>query len=968
MSTDDLEKLFMEDSLEALDELENDLLKIEHDNDPETINSLFRAIHSIKGGASLLEYKCMTKLAHIMENYLGAIRSGKVQPKSPQIDALLAGTDLLRSHLSCPNEAFVFGEIAQTLELEESAQEESISAEELASLQVDTISDEQEEKEKKEEESVRLKAVEMEEISDAIAEDIDALLQMSEELNIKLHGSEGIDEDINALFEMSKELDAKLHTDEDEMARSPKEEAASIVENEDKEIKQERKKVSPIKAVSTDQTIRIYVNKLNKLVDLAGELVLARNQLLNHFKDDMQNQSLKNIFQNTDRVTTQLQTEIMGMRMQPISVVFDKFPRLVRDLAAKINKKINIRIEGGSVELDKTIIESISDPLNHLVRNCADHGIESPAERQNSGKAQAGKIILKAFHAGGLVHIEISDDGKGINPNAVVAKAVDQGLINKADLDKLSHSEKMELIFAPGLSTAATISDVSGRGVGMDVVKNNIEKIGGSIEINSQPNKGTIFKITLPLTLAIISSLIVEVEGQKFAIPQVSFEELIRVTSDEFKEKMATVRGAQVLRLRGELVPLMHLADCINLDRTFIHPVTGERTKDRRQSIYSQVEILEDGSEEHIVRDYDSTRMPPETNLKIMIVTTGDIRIGLIVDKIWGFEEIIVKSLPNHLRYLNSYAGVTILGDGKVALIVDVHGIVQKNRLVYEKAQGVSQTIKKAKQVSNDRIMLLLFDNNSKAKFAIPLALIQRIDKIKKQDLKKIGNKLFINYMDKTTRVVELKSQQKAVAEIEDDFNIVIPKNTAVPVALKIGNIIDTKEVSLQLEDNTIRSEFFMGSAIIDDDIVVLLNFHAILEKFEPNCFNREEIKNSTNSKILLVEDTPLYQRMAMTYLKDEGHDVILAENGQEACRKLEKEQFDIVISDIEMPVMNGLELADHIRSSDAPWKNIPIIALTSVTNAETVKQGLQLGINKWLNKIDRTELIKTIDQLLRAE
>lgn len=950
MGSNDLEKLFVEDSLEALEKLEANLLHIENNSDIELVNELFRAIHSIKGGASLLEYQTLTSLAHLMENFLGAVRENKVVPTKTHVDALLEGTDLIKKFLPTPKEKFEYSNIKNALQLSADCQDEEIGDQEI------TLED-MESKEK---------ASETKNATDGVSDDVSMLLNMANELRTKLNGEDSGDNgDVAQLLKFSNELQAQLDGGEKKTKKQ------NIEKDKEREKVKEKKKESEVESIAhsdtkktvTDQSVRIYVNKLNKLVDLAGELVLARNQLLNLFKDKVQNQIERNIFQNTDRVTTQMQTEIMSMRMQSISLVFDKFPRLVRELSSKLKKDIKLSIEGENVELDKTLIEAISDPLIHLVRNCADHGIETPEIRKSKGKVSFGKIILKAFHSGGLVHIQISDDGNGIDTEIISKKVIEKGIMSKSEIDKLSQEEKLKLIFAPGFSTAETITDISGRGVGMDVVRTNIERIGGSIEIETIVGKGTTFKITLPLTLAIISSLIVRVNGQNFAIPQVSFEELIRVTTSEFREKIALVGDGQVLRLRGELIPLMHLSDCIRPEEL--------KTKKHGAINYSQTKILDDGT---VVEADNSQSMQNNNNdnIKVMIVTTGEIRIGLVVDQIIGFEEIIVKSLPIHLRYLHYYAGVTILGDGKVALIIDVHGIALRNRLAYEKSQGLSLKLKKAKQISNDKIMLLLFDKSydleKKEQFALPLAIIQRVDRIPLSGVHKIGEKNYINYMGHTTQLIdapELEPLDVYSKSAIQDITIVVPKNTAIPLALRIGRIIDTKDVSLKIEENSIKNQLFMGTAIIDDEITILLNLHGILEHHAPNCFKLER-KEKNVLKILLAEDTPLYQQMSKSYLEEEGHNVVLVENGEEAYRLLEEDDssFDVLVTDIEMPIMDGLDLSERIRSTEK-MKHLPIIALTSISNKETVEKGMRIGINRWLNKTDRNGLIRSLYEVV---
>ncbi|HLE09814.1 MAG: hypothetical protein A2504_11145 [Bdellovibrionales bacterium RIFOXYD12_FULL_39_22] len=949
MADDDLVKLFIDDTSEALTLLERKLLELENSTETDLVNELFRAIHSIKGGAGLLEYDSMMKLAHTMENFLGAVREGSISPSKKSIDALLAGTDLLKSHLSNPSDSFDFAEIENSLKFVET-QETATEIETNTETKMET------------EEKTEIKT----EISPQnVQNDVAMLLAFSADLRKQLGKEDSVQDDIATLLEMSKELKQQLETvsDSKEKKKLPIAKVATPTSN----VHTTTATTTTTAVSAADQTLRISVAKLNKLVNLAGELVLARNQLLSFYRDDIKNQAAGGIFQNTNRITTEIQTEIMSMRMQPISLAFNKFPRLVRDMAGKLGKAINVSTEGENVELDKTIIEAISDPLNHLVRNCADHGLETEKEREAAGKPREGKITLKAFHAGGLVHIEVSDDGRGIDAEKVAKKALEKGVISTEHYHQMKHEEKLRLIFMPGFSTAEKVTDLSGRGVGMDVVKTNIEKLGGSVDIETAIGRGSTVKISLPLTLAIISSLIVEVGGQTFAVPQVSVEELLRVTPTEFSEKIATILDGQVIQLRGELIPLMHLADCVGLLRYFTHPETGQRQVEKRRNL-SSVEILEDGSSLDRKEVIANFRPPSiEKNIKVMVVTTGHNRFAVIVDKIIGFEEIIVKSLPMHLRYLSSYAGVTILGDGKVALIVDVHGIASKNRLIFEKAQGLSQKIIRQKQSSStDRINILIFDNNGQERYAIPVSAIKRVDQIEKSNIQFIEKQKYLNYMESTTMIVDLEQNQTNLPMKGEGF-IIIPKELKIPMALLIGKIVDTKEVSLHIEPNTTLGPHFMGTAIIDDKITFLLDIHKFFESFVHDCFR--ESKKRGKYKILFAEDTPLYQKMVMSYLKEDEHSVDLVGNGKLALERLMNadHDYDLLLTDIEMPEMSGLELTERLNAM-SNIRQVPVIAITSLTNKKMVDKGMSLGMKRWLKKTDKLELLNSIQDILSCK
>ncbi|HEY8499106.1 MAG TPA: chemotaxis protein CheA, partial [Clostridia bacterium] len=429
--------------------------------------------------------------------------------------------------------------------------------------------------------------------------------------------------------------------------------------------------VNRTSSLAVEDSVRVGVSLLNNLLNLASEMVLSRNQLLRNLEPHRRNISgIDPILQSIDLITTQLQETIMQTRMQPVANVFNKFPRIIRELSKKLDKEIELCIEGADVEMDKTIIESLADPLTHLIRNSADHGLESSAERLSAGKPPAGQIKIKAYHEGGYVNIDIIDDGRGIDIEKVKQKAVEKGLIDRNDLDDCSEREILQFLFRPGFSTKTDITDMSGRGVGLDVVKTNIEKLGGSIEIYASPGNGTTIRLLLPLTLAIIPSLIVEVENQKFALPQANLQEIVRIKPGDVSRRIEYIHNSEVLRLRGRLLPIVHLATVLGLKRTYIDPVSGERKEERRKTLYDQ---RRKSSENFACR-----RTGYSNIVRIIVLKIGSRRFGIAVDVIHGSEEILVKALPKYVSECECYSGVTIMGDGKIAMILDPEGIVQK--------------------------------------------------------------------------------------------------------------------------------------------------------------------------------------------------------------------------------------------------------------------------------------------------
>ena len=382
------------------------------------------------------------------------------------------------------------------------------------------------------------------------------------------------------------------------------------------------------------------------MVNLAGELVLGRNQLLQICQPLVKEVAgLNGVLQHISRITTEMQEKIMQLRMQPVAIIFSKFTRVVRDLSHKLNKEVKLEIYGEDVELDKTIIEGLSDPLTHLIRNSVDHGIELPEERVANGKSANGTIKLQAYHQGGMVHIEVIDDGKGVDPAIVGKKAIEKGLITKDNLEVMTEKDIVKLIFKPGFSTATTVSDVSGRGVGMDVVMTNIDQLGGTVDVESKKGEGTKVSIVLPLTLAIVSGLIVEVKKQRFIIPEINVEELVRIIPEEKKELVNNVQETYVLHLRETLLPLLNLSEALGM----------ENSDDLLQQIAN-----------------------PDKSFEVIVIRHGEGVFCIVVDDIVKIEEIVVKPLPHYLKRMKTFSGATILGDGTVALILDIVGIAEK--------------------------------------------------------------------------------------------------------------------------------------------------------------------------------------------------------------------------------------------------------------------------------------------------
>jgi two-component system chemotaxis sensor kinase CheA len=545
-----------------------------------------------------------------------------------------------------------------------------------------------------------------------------------------------------------------------------------------------------------DASLRVDVGLLDKLMNLVGELVLARNQIL-QFTATQNDPSFVGATQRLNLVTSELQEGVMKTRMQPIDNVWSKFPRIVRDLATQCKKQVRIEMVGKETELDKTIIEAIKDPLTHIVRNSVDHGIEMPQARVARGKAAEGVLRLKAFHEGGQINIEIADDGAGIDPEKIRKKAVERSLVTADQAARLSDTEVLRMIFLPGFSTAEKITNVSGRGVGMDVVKTNIEKIGGTVDIQSKAGEGTTLKIRIPLTLAIIPALMVSTGGELFAIPQVSLLELVRLEGDQLRTGIERIGGATFHRLRGNLLPLVLLHEELGL----------------------------------------ATQGDPEV-INIVVLKADDRQFGLVVDAVNDTEEIVVKPLGRQLKSVQVFAGATIMGDGHVALILDVTRLAQQanvlSKVGQRKALGdVDQASAAARRDSNEETWLL-FRANGSERMAIPLRLVARLEEFASEVIERSGGQEVVQYRGEIMPLVSLGDFFGGGApEGVDPKQVIVFTDRGRSVGFVVDQILDVVSESIAASRASVRPGT-LGSAVIQQRVTDLLDVPAILRQALP--------------------------------------------------------------------------------------------------------------------------------------
>lgn len=1054
--TDDKELLgaFIQESLDHLDGIEDDLLAIEEaaeNIDEELVNKVFRAVHSIKGGAGFLGLDTVKELAHNSENVMGKIRSKDLVPTPDIISTLLDAIDTLSTLVNryeSSNEADISANIAalnailsgksvsqdeapagpapadRIVEKKERAEESQIgtspSKEPLLKIETTVLESAFEKGSHVYLVQYQLQAKEDSDPEKSFQEFIAGLKESGEIVaaNIDIDGAAPVEQtkkagnllliviatilekDLLANFANvdSEQIQQITHEDLSRATAPPAElsqqgsasaapvpvsatkEAAvqKATESEPVAVSQAKPDSAP-KAEPKPDSLRVNVRLLDNLMTLAGELVLTRNQLVQAVSSK-KIQGVDNISQRLNLVTSELQEAIMNTRMQPVGNVFNKFKRIVRDLSQKLNKKIDLIIEGEDVELDKTIIESIGDPLTHLIRNSVDHGIEMPEQRLAAGKSETGTLRLTAYHESGQVMIAIEDDGAGINIERVKEKVLTMGLREAAELEELSNKDVAKLIFLPGMSTAKEVSDVSGRGVGMDVVHTNISNVGGTVDIDTTPGVGSLITIKLPLTLAIIQSLIVTVQEERYAIPQVNMVELVRIPAAKVKERIETIGSALVMRLRGELLPLIRLADALGInDRYYTCQSTGERLPERRERIEDRRLDIPDAqenresvatAEEEDKRTLsEDRRRNPASAYNILVVSAGDYHYGLIVDELLDSEEIVVKPLGTHLRDCKCYAGATVQGDGRVALILDIVGLsnIMKLRTVSKSVQ--EQALQKVKEeIKHDLQALLIVRNVPDEQIAIPLDLISRIELSKTANIEVTGGMRNIQYRGSTLPLFSIDEVAKVGSISPDSQNcyIIVFSIGGKEVGIIMSEIVDIIRGDFVVDEMTHKQPGVMGSSIINDEITLLVDLYGIIDTLMPEWTKslKAKTEETGTSTILVVEDSPFFLHQIVTFLNEVGYETLTATDGREGLEVLCKENVDLVVTDIEMPNMDGLEMSRRIRD-DEKLKDLPIIAVTSLAGDSAEKKGKEVGINEYLVKLDREKIIAAVKKHL---
>ncbi|MFZ0797045.1 MAG: chemotaxis protein CheW [Terriglobales bacterium] len=770
MSESDIVKDFLVESYENLDRLDRDLVGLEKNpKDKEALAGVFRTIHTIKGACGFLGFSKLEKVAHMGENLLTRLRDGQ-KILTPEITtALLGMVDAVRQMLGSIETSGGEGErddsklIATLTRLQ---QPPEVAAKSQVAPAPESAPD----------------------------------VALSSNLGDILIQRAGVaPTEVQLAAKTQKEGDPR-HLGEilvEQGAARP----ADIVDA--LHVQQS----SRAQTAASDSTIRVDVGLLDKVMNLVGELVLARNQIL-QFANRMKDTSFLAASQRLNLITTELQEGVMKTRMQPIGNIWGQFPRTVRDVALGCGKEVNIEMEGKETELDKTIIEAIKDPLTHLVRNSVDHGIELPEDRVKAGKDRSGRLILRAFHEGGQVNIEISDDGAGLNVERIRKKAVERALITPEQATRMTERGIFNLIFLPGFSTAEKVTNVSGRGVGMDVVKTNVEKIGGTVDVQSTPGRGTTVRVKIPLTLAIIPALVVSCGGDRYAIPQVSLLELVRLEGDQIRTGIEMVHGVPVHRLRGRLLPLVYLSRELQLAKA------PAATADN------------DGA------------------VNIVVLQADTRQFGLVVDQINDTEEIVVKPLRKQLKTVKTFAGSSIMGDGKVALILDVLGLAQRASVVSEsRERTVAEKSVEAAGTAGDKQTFLLFSGLGDSRMAIPLSTLARLEEFPVAQVEMSGSQWVTQYRGQILPLVRLavvleerrnrlRALQAPPSPDSGPLQVLVLNHEGRAFGLVVERILDIVEARADVKSKATRSAV-LYSVVIGDRVTELLDIPAILRSAE---------------------------------------------------------------------------------------------------------------------------------------
>jgi two-component system chemotaxis sensor kinase CheA len=879
---DDLIADFLTETGEGLAGLDAALLRLEkHPDDPQTIGEIFRLIHTIKGTCGFLGLSRLEKVAHAGENVLGRYRDGSLPVTSEGVSLILRVVDRVREIMSRleATGAEPAGDDSEIIAELDAVFTGKAPAPVVAPKAAAPAAEEGGKARRGRDKPAEAKASKM-------ASPVRSRRKAAPKAE-------------------AEEAPAAEEAPTHELAAPPAPAAAAAAPDA---------AAAPAgEAVAVAQTLRVNVDVLESLMTLVSELVLTRNQLL-QLSRAREDSALTGPLQRLSHITSELQEGVMKTRMQPIGNAWKGLPRLVRDLARELGKKIELDMRGAETELDRQVLEMIRDPLTHMVRNSGDHGLEGPAERREAGKPEAGRITLDAYHEGGHIIIEVGDDGRGLPVEKIRAKALAQGLATEQELAGMGERDIQRFIFRAGFSTAAAVTSVSGRGVGMDVVRTNVEKIGGTIDLRSREGKGTTFLIKIPLTLAIVSALIVEAGGERFAIPQIGVVELVRAG-----DGVTHIKDAPVLRLRDRLLPLVSLSRLLRLE--------------------------EKSNTEH--------------GGFVVVTQVGQNLFGIIVDRVFDTEEIVVKPVAPILRHVTMFSGNTILGDGSVIMILDPNGIARATGVGAEGVQEDRRGAAVTSASSNEKMSLLLFRAGGGGPHAVPLGLVARLEDLPAERIEMSHGRPVVQYRGALMPLVPI-SDGWMPPEPGGRQAVLVFNDGGRAMGLAVDEILDVVEETLKIENGQERAGY-LGTAVIAGRATEVIDCAWWLRQAGDDWFGAQRPADARRSRLLIVEDSAFFRNMLVPALGAAGFEVVAAATGTQALRLREAgETFDAIVSDIEMPELDGLGLARAARDG-GPWHETPLIALTSHTDEAAVLRSREAGFDRHVPKFDRDALLEVL-------
>ncbi|MTJ80953.1 MAG: response regulator [Telmatospirillum sp.] len=888
---DDLLSEFLTETAESLAVLDVELVKLEQNPEPQILSNIFRLVHTIKGTCGFLGLPRLEAVAHAGENVLGKFRDGELSVTPAAVTLILSCLDRIKTILAH----------IETTESEPEGDDKDLIAQLNATAEG---------------------KLHLEEAAPAAAPA--PAPAAAPEPEPRAAAPEPEPEPPAAAAQPEAPPEAVVpapvpHEPDHVPAAVPQ---AVVPATSTAPVATEAPKESAVAA----QTIRVNVELLENLMTLVSELVLTRNQLLQMVRGN-DDSEFATPLQRLSHITTDLQEGVMKTRMQPIGNAWAKLPRIVRDLSVEMNKKIDLQMIGAETELDRQVLELIKDPLTHMVRNSADHGLESTNERRLIGKPEVGKIVLNAYHEGGHIIIEISDDGRGLNIPRIRQKVLGNGLATESELEQMNDQQVAQYIFRAGFSTAEKVTSVSGRGVGMDVVRTNIEKIGGTIELKTQQGRGTSFIIKIPLTLAIVSALIVECAGERFAIPQISVLELVRTTANS-EHGIEVINNAPVLRLRDRLLPLVSLRTLLRLG----------------------------GDEEERAETF------------IVVTQVGAYTFGIIVDRVFDTEEIVVKPVAPILRHISMFSGNTILGDGSVIMILDPNGIAGSTGEIVGGTQAAAETSATRDLHAEDRQSLLVFRAGGMDLKGVPLALVARLEEIEVEQIEHSHGKPVVQYRGKLMPLVTIDGSFDIRGEGRQPVLVFADRDRSM--GLVVDEIVDIVEERLKVE-LSVDQPGLIGTAVVSGKATDIIDAGFYLTQAWGDWFGspEQEFQGETDGKrILLVDDSPFFRNLLTPLLSVAGYEVVAVDSADKALSLREAgDSFDAIISDIEMPGMNGFDFAQAVRA-EGRWAKVPLVALSSHATEKDFERGREVGFTDYVAKFDRDALLQTLAQSLSAK